>query len=83
MDALHGAELVLFVVPSQAMRDVARAAGEHLVPEQVVLHGTKGLELGTHKRMSVVLQEETCARQIGSSPGRTSQPRSRAENLRA
>lgn len=64
-EALRGAELVLFVVPSQAMRDVARAAGEHLVPEQIVLHGTKGLELGSHKRMSVVLQEETCARQIG------------------
>jgi glycerol-3-phosphate dehydrogenase (NAD(P)+) len=64
-DALRGADLVLFVVPSQAFRDVARAAGEHLAPEQVVLHGTKGLELGTHKRMSTLLQEETCARQIG------------------
>ena len=64
-EAVQGAELVLFVVPSQAFREVARAAGEWLVPEQLVVHGTKGLELGTHKRMSRILQEETCARQIG------------------
>ncbi len=64
-EATRGAALILFVVPSQAFREVARAAGEHLVPEQLVVHATKGLELGTHRRMSVVLQEETCARQIG------------------
>lgn len=64
-EALRLAELVLFVVPSQAFREVARAAGDFLVPEQLVVHGTKGLELGSHKRMSVILEEETCARQIG------------------
>jgi glycerol-3-phosphate dehydrogenase (NAD(P)+) len=64
-EAVSGAELVLFVVPSQAFRAVAAAAGEWLVPEQLVVHGTKGLELGTHKRMSSILREETCARQTG------------------
>jgi glycerol-3-phosphate dehydrogenase (NAD(P)+) len=64
-EAIDGAELVLFVVPSQAFREVARAAGDVLEPEQVVLHGTKGLELRTHTRMSVILEQETCARQIG------------------
>ncbi len=64
-EALRGAALVIFVVPSQSFRDLARAAGEHLVPEQLVIHATKGLELGTHVRMSTILEEETCARQIG------------------
>jgi glycerol-3-phosphate dehydrogenase (NAD(P)+) len=64
-DAMDGAELVVFVVPSQSFRELARAAGEHLLPEQLVLHATKGLELGSHARMSTILQEETCARQIG------------------
>lgn len=63
--AMEGAELVVFVVPSQGFRVLARAAGEHLVPEQLVVHATKGLELGTHARMSTILAEETCARQIG------------------
>jgi glycerol-3-phosphate dehydrogenase (NAD(P)+) len=64
-DVLEGAELVLFVVPSQAFREVAQKAGEYLAPEQLVVHGTKGLELRTHKRMSTILQEETCTRQFG------------------
>jgi glycerol-3-phosphate dehydrogenase (NAD(P)+) len=64
-DAMDAAELVLFVVPSQAFREVARSVGDFLLPEQLVIHATKGLELGTHKRMSTILQEETCARQLG------------------
>lgn len=63
--AVAGASLVLVAIPSQAFREVARALGEVLAPEQVVIHGTKGLEAGTHRRMSQILQEETCARQIG------------------
>jgi glycerol-3-phosphate dehydrogenase (NAD(P)+) len=63
--AVEGAELVVFVVPSQGFRSLARAAGEHLAPEQLVIHATKGLELGTHARMSTILAEETCVRQVG------------------
>ena len=63
--AIASAELVVFVVPSQAFREVARAAGDHLAPEQLVLHATKGLELRTHARMSTILEEETCVRQLG------------------
>lgn len=64
-EAIGGARLVLFVVPSSAMREVARAAGDVLRPDQLVLHAAKGLEQGSHKRMSEILMEETCARQIG------------------
>ncbi|MGA7123680.1 MAG: NAD(P)H-dependent glycerol-3-phosphate dehydrogenase [Polyangiaceae bacterium] len=64
-EAILGATLVLFVVPSQAFRAVACVAADFLSPEQLVIHGTKGLERRTHRRMSEVLLEETCVRQIG------------------
>jgi glycerol-3-phosphate dehydrogenase (NAD(P)+) len=63
--ALSGAELVLLALPSQAFREVCRALGDLLSPAQLVVHGSKGLELQTRKRMSEILFEETCARQIG------------------
>jgi glycerol-3-phosphate dehydrogenase (NAD(P)+) len=64
-DALARAELVIVAIPSQSLREVARLMGNHLDPERIVIHATKGLEVGTHRRMSEILQEETCARQIG------------------
>ncbi len=60
-----GADVVMIVIPAQAFREVARAMGEHLDPSQVVLHATKGIELRTHRRMSQILGEETCAKAIG------------------
>lgn len=63
--SVQDAEMVLVVIPSQAFRGVVRTLGEVLTPEQVVIHATKGLELGSHKRMSEILLDETCARQIG------------------
>lgn len=64
-EALDDASLVLMVIPSQAFRSVCRAAGDLLSPDQVVLHATKGLERGTHRRMSELVYEETCVRQVG------------------
>jgi glycerol-3-phosphate dehydrogenase (NAD(P)+) len=55
-EALDGAEVVLFVVPSQALREVGgsvRKLGWTGVP----VVASKGLELGSLKRMSVVLAE--------------------------
>lgn len=63
--AVRGAELVVVVIPTQSMRTVARALGDVLAPEQAVVHATKGLEIGTLRRVSEILREETCARQIG------------------
>jgi glycerol-3-phosphate dehydrogenase (NAD(P)+) len=63
--AISEAELVVIAIPSQAFREVSRLLGEDLGPEQIVIHATKGLEMGTHRRMSEILHEETCARQIG------------------
>lgn len=64
-EAVTNAELVLVAIPSQAFREVCREAGGVLRPDHLVVHGTKGLEIGTHRRMSEILLEETCVRQIG------------------
>ncbi|MDX2088785.1 MAG: NAD(P)H-dependent glycerol-3-phosphate dehydrogenase [Kofleriaceae bacterium] len=63
--AVHGAELVLLVVPASAFREVSSALGEVLAPEQIVLHATKGLERETNARMTEILRQETCAKQLG------------------
>jgi glycerol-3-phosphate dehydrogenase (NAD(P)+) len=56
---------ILMVVPSHVFREVARAMGDRLHGEQVVVHCTKGIERETFRRMSEVLREETCVRKIG------------------
>jgi glycerol-3-phosphate dehydrogenase (NAD(P)+) len=68
-DALERAEVVFVVVPAQAMRDVCKTVGEHLRPYHFVVHGTKGIEIGTRARMSQIIHDETCVRQLGMVSG--------------
>ena len=56
--ALGGAALVLFVVPSHATRETARAARASLGAGVIAVCATKGLEEGTLSRMSEVLRDE-------------------------
>jgi glycerol-3-phosphate dehydrogenase (NAD(P)+) len=63
--AVADADLVLLVLPSRALRATCRELAALLSPEQLVVHGIKGLEPESHARMSQIIQEETCARQIG------------------
>jgi glycerol-3-phosphate dehydrogenase (NAD(P)+) len=67
--AVRSADLVLVAIPAQAFREVARALGDVLTPEQLVIHGTKGIENGSLARASEILEQETCARQIGALAG--------------
>ncbi len=66
---LHGAikqtDLVLMVVPSKYFRPVARAVGEVIQGDQVLLHATKGIQIEPFKLMSDILHEETVALKIG------------------
>lgn len=64
-EALSGAELVFAVLPSQAFRAVCRELAGLVQPEQLLVHGIKGLESESHLRMSEVLLAETCVRQFG------------------
>ncbi|HZG75234.1 MAG TPA: NAD(P)H-dependent glycerol-3-phosphate dehydrogenase, partial [Paenibacillus sp.] len=58
--AKHG-DLLLFVAPSSAMRDVARQAKPYIRSGQLIVHATKGFEADTLQRMSTVLEEEFAA----------------------
>lgn len=58
-------QLIFLVVPSHGLREIVRSAGAFFHGEHLVVHGTKGIEQGTFKRMSEILREETCLRKIG------------------
>ncbi|GAK48405.1 glycerol-3-phosphate dehydrogenase [Secundilactobacillus oryzae JCM 18671] len=60
-EALIGAETVLFVVPTQAVRSVAKPVNEaieELGLKPYLIHGSKGIEENTYLRLSEVLAEE-------------------------
>jgi glycerol-3-phosphate dehydrogenase (NAD(P)+) len=57
-EALSGAELVLFAVPSRSLRLNAQRVRDWIPPEALVVSAVKGLEVGTGRRMSQVLEEE-------------------------
>ncbi|MFC1610238.1 NAD(P)H-dependent glycerol-3-phosphate dehydrogenase [Myxococcota bacterium] len=63
--ATRQAPVILLVVPSKGFREVAQMLGDHLRGEQILVHATKGIEIGTFKRMSEILREETCVLKIG------------------
>lgn len=60
-EALADADLVVLAVPSQTLRANLEAWGGHLSPTSVMISLMKGVELGSHKRMSEVIAELTGA----------------------
>jgi len=58
--ALNQADAILFVVPTKAIRPVAKQVNALLDEKQkpVIIHASKGLEQESHKRISVILEEE-------------------------
>jgi len=56
-DALEGAELVAFAIPSQSLRENLVAWASDLPPHATLVSLMKGVELGTTKRMSEVIAE--------------------------
>ncbi len=57
-EAVVDRELILLVTPSQRLRENVRAIAAHLAPNVIILCGSKGLEIGSLKRMSEVIAEE-------------------------
>lgn len=57
-DAVSGAEVVVMAVPSQAMRETAKAIAPFIEKGTKVLNVAKGIEHDTFARMSEVLQQE-------------------------
>lgn len=56
--ALDGVDAILFVVPTKVTRPVAKQVADILRHKVVVMHASKGLEPGSHKRLSTILEEE-------------------------
>ncbi|MGO2100902.1 NAD(P)H-dependent glycerol-3-phosphate dehydrogenase [Vagococcus salmoninarum] len=55
---LTDVDAILFVVPTKAVRSVARDVAQVLENQPVIIHASKGLEQGSYKRISEVLEEE-------------------------
>jgi glycerol-3-phosphate dehydrogenase (NAD(P)+) len=64
-EAVDGVPLLFFIIPTKAFRETCRAVGDLLTPDQLVVHGSKGFEAETHHRMSEILRQETCVKQLG------------------
>ena len=60
-EALHGAEIVVSVMPSHHCRAVFEELHVHLTPTMMVVTATKGLEGGTMMRMSEVITQVVSA----------------------
>ncbi|HXW05290.1 MAG TPA: NAD(P)H-dependent glycerol-3-phosphate dehydrogenase [Vicinamibacterales bacterium] len=58
-EAMDSSSIVVFAVPSHGLRAVARKASAVLPGNAVVVSASKGLETGTLRRMSEVIEEET------------------------
>ena len=56
---IEGCKLIVMASPSFPLRSVCRAAAPHIDADAVVVSVTKGLEAGTHLRMSQVVAQET------------------------
>ncbi|RKZ22652.1 glycerol-3-phosphate dehydrogenase, partial [bacterium] len=57
-EALQEKDLVVFAVPSHALRNVASLSSPHLSPTSICVSVVKGIEENTFLRMSQVLEEE-------------------------
>lgn len=58
MECISGSDIVIFGIPSKFVRSVAKRSSKYITSNMIIVNTAKGLEDGTHKRMSQVLQDE-------------------------
>ncbi|MBQ9016169.1 MAG: NAD(P)H-dependent glycerol-3-phosphate dehydrogenase [Firmicutes bacterium] len=56
-DAIRGADIVLFSAPTQHFRSAAEAAKPYITGDMLIVNVAKGIERGTHKRLSQIAEE--------------------------
>ena len=61
-DAVSRAKAVILAVPSQTMRRNIKIFAEHIRRGTLIVSAAKGLEIGSNKRMSQVIADETSPR---------------------
>ncbi|GAB4297361.1 MAG: NAD(P)H-dependent glycerol-3-phosphate dehydrogenase [Desulfuromonadia bacterium] len=64
--AITGADLVLFVTPSQVTRMILRDASPHITPGTIVVSASKGVEISTNALMSDIFREVLGEGRFGS-----------------
>jgi glycerol-3-phosphate dehydrogenase (NAD(P)+) len=66
---IAGADTILCVTPSQALRSVMQQIAPHIAPGQVLLSASKGIEEATFLRMSQIFREYAPQNPLGSLGG--------------
>ncbi|KHD44653.1 NAD(P)H-dependent glycerol-3-phosphate dehydrogenase [Streptococcus hongkongensis] len=57
-EALKDTDAILFVVPTKVTRLVAKQVAQVLDHKVTIMHASKGLEPGSHERLSTIISEE-------------------------
>ena len=60
-----GLDFIIWALPSEVCREQARELARFFKGDELIIHGTKGIEHGSLKRISEVLVEELPCRRIG------------------
>ncbi|KYG33115.1 NAD(P)H-dependent glycerol-3-phosphate dehydrogenase [Alkalihalobacillus trypoxylicola] len=56
--AITGAEFIVLVTPTKVIREMVQQLIKVMEKEAVIIHASKGIEPGTHKRVSEMISEE-------------------------
>lgn len=57
-ESLKDAHIILLAVPTKVIRDVLKEVNEQLNHSVIIVNASKGIEPGTHKRVSEIVAEE-------------------------
>lgn len=68
-EAVHGADVIVMGVPSHGFREVLAQVGEHIRPWVPVVSLAKGLEQGSHLRMTEVIRDVLPEHRAGALSG--------------
>lgn len=58
-EAIKNSDIVVLAVPSHAIREVSKKLSQYINSSQIIATVAKGIESGTLKRMSEIIEEET------------------------
>ncbi|WP_096200951.1 NAD(P)H-dependent glycerol-3-phosphate dehydrogenase [Bacillus sp. FJAT-45350] len=62
--AVNEVESIVLVVPTKAIREVSKEIGTYLTKKVHIIHASKGIEPGTFKRISEMIEDEVPAKYI-------------------
>lgn len=57
-EAISGREIIVVVIPTVGIRSMAKQLNALINDSKIIVHASKGLEQGTHMRISSVIEEE-------------------------